>query len=252
MWGNFLSMKPFNDLIEKLRQELVELSGKQGNLKDKKVIQKSQELDEFLNSFYELLYVTKQNRTTRTYKTTAEAVVAALSKKGLIGNGRILRLKEFCRRVGEKINLSPLQLSNLDLLAQVHNLGKVAIPNRLLFKEGPLAEKERQAIRQHPEKGYRIALFSEELSGLADLILKHHERWDGSGYPLGLKKTEIPVECRILTVADAYDAMTSDRPYCKAMHQKKALKELERCAGSQFDTELVEAFSEVVERRPEE
>ncbi|OPL09829.1 MAG: hypothetical protein AVO34_04995 [Firmicutes bacterium ML8_F2] len=192
-----------------------------------------------------------QKPTTCYYKTVAEAVATALSKKGLTDKGCILRLKEFCRMKGKKVNLSPLQLGSLDLLAQVHNLGMVVIPSQLLFKKGPLTEKERQTARQHPEEGYRIALYLEELSGIADLILKHHEYWDGSGYPLGLIKAEIPAECRILAVVDAYNATTSDRPYRRAIREEDAVTELKRCAGSQFDPELVEVFCEIVERRPE-
>jgi len=244
-------MEPFNDLVEKLRRELVELAQKEGNLRDEKVVRKSQELDEFLNSFYELVSSGVQDCTARTRETIDEIVAAALCKKGLTDKNRLSRLKRLCCEVGKKLSLSPLQLGNLDLLARVHNLGMVVIPNRLLLKKGPLTEKERQIIRRHPEKGYRIALYLEELSGIADLILKHHEHWDGSGYPLGIKKAEIPVECRILAVVDAYGAMTSDRPYRRAMREEDALAKLKRCAGGQFDPELVEAFYGVMDRGPE-
>jgi HD-GYP domain-containing protein (c-di-GMP phosphodiesterase class II) len=118
-------------------------------------------------------------------------------------------VQKLCRRLGEKIGLSLQQLVNLSLLAQVHDLGKVGIPDQILFKRGPLTEKEWEVMRQHPEKGYRIALSSPDLAGIADLILKHHEKWDGTGYPLGLKGEDIPIECRVLALADAFDAMCS-------------------------------------------
>ncbi|MBS3779401.1 MAG: HD domain-containing protein [Desulfovermiculus sp.] len=112
----------------------------------------------------------------------------------------------------------------------------------ILFKPSPLTEAEWEVMRQHPEKGHRIALASTDLAGIADLILRHHERWDGQGYPMGLQGEAIPIECRILAIVDAFDSMTNERPYRKAMPTAEALKELHRCAGSQFDPQLVEAF----------
>jgi HD-GYP domain-containing protein (c-di-GMP phosphodiesterase class II) len=134
----------------------------------------------------------------------------------------------------------------LALLAQVHDIGKVGIPDQILLKNGPLNEEEWKIMRKHSEKGHRIASASADLLGIADFILKHHERWDGSGYPLGLKGKEIPVECRILAIVDAFDAMTSDRPYKEPRSIGDAIEELKRCAGSQFDPELVTMFLSVL------
>jgi HD-GYP domain-containing protein (c-di-GMP phosphodiesterase class II) len=106
-------------------------------------------------------------------------------------------------------------------------------------------------MQQHPEKGYRIAHSTTDLAGIADLILKHHERWDGKGYPLGLAGDEIPIECRILAIADSFDAMTNDRPYRKAISVPEALKELKRFAGSQFDPNLVSVFIVLMSEKTE-
>ena len=96
-------------------------------------------------------------------------------------------------------------------------------------------------------EGYRIALSSTDLSSIADFILKHHERWDGNGYPLGISGEEIPIECRILSIVDAFDAMTNDRPYRKAMTINEAVEELKRSAGTQFDPDLVPVFLSVIQ-----
>ena len=102
-------------------------------------------------------------------------------------------------------------------------------------------------IKEHPERGYKIASASEEFALIADEILAHHERWDGGGYPEGLKEEDIPYLARIITIIDSYDVMTNDRPYSKAISQEEALREIKECAGSQFDPYLVEKFIEVLE-----
>lgn len=183
---------------------------------------------------------------TGAHNKVVQSLLTTLAERDFITEGHAQRLEELCRKVGEKINLSSRQLSDLALLAQVHDLGKVGIPDKILFKKTPLTEKEMEIMRQHPEKGYRIAVASADLSGVSDLILKHHERWDGTGYPMGIKGKAIPVECRILAIADAYDAMTTKRPYSKVKSKQEALAELSRCAGSQFDPKLAKVFLSVL------
>jgi HD-GYP domain-containing protein (c-di-GMP phosphodiesterase class II) len=135
----------------------------------------------------------------------------------------------------------------LALFAQVYDLGKVGLPDSVIHSSmqsnaGTLTEAEREALHRHPESGYRIASSSPELADIADLILKHHENYDGKGYPLGLKGDAIPIECRLLSVAIAYSAMSNPRPYAKTLTPAETLAELQRCAGSQFDPVAVESF----------
>lgn len=174
------------------------------------------------------------------------ALMAALSERDHITEGHAQRLDDLCMQIGKKSGLPPHSLANLTLLSQVHDLGKVGIPDSILCKAGPLTDNEWEIMRLHPEKGYRIALSSPDLSGVADLILKHHEKWNGTGYPLGLKGKEIPVECRILAIVDAFDAMTNDRPYSRAKSKEDAIEEIKRCSGTQFDPSLVEIFLSVL------
>jgi HD-GYP domain-containing protein (c-di-GMP phosphodiesterase class II) len=137
--------------------------------------------------------------------------------------------------------------SDLMLLAQFHDIGKVGISDHILYKPGPLTPEEMEEIKLHSIIGYRIAVSSPDLASIAELILKHHEWYNGMGYPLGLKGQDIPLECRILLIADAYDAMTNDRPYRKAMPHNEALRELEKCSGQQFDPVLVKQFINLVQ-----
>lgn len=205
-----------------------------------------QSLKEIYKKADDLMYQEKLYLGASVRSRIVNALLTALSERDYIAEGHARRMQKLCQELGEKVGLSAQQLANLSLLAQVHDLGKVGIPDRILFKRGPLTEKEWEVMRQHPEKGYRIALSSPDLAGIADLILKHHEKWDGTGYPLGLKGEQIPIECRILSIVDAFDAMTSGRPYRRAKTIEEALEEIRRCAGTQFDPGLAEAFIEMM------
>lgn len=156
------------------------------------------------------------------------------------------RMKELSVKIGKKMDLYDNELDELSLLAMLHDIGKIAIPDYILGKPAKLTEEEWKIMKSHCEIGYRIAVASPELAHIANLILSHHERWDGAGYPQELKGEEIPLLARIIAVVDAYDAMTSDRPYHVAITSDAALKELERCSGTQFDPSIVGKFIEVI------
>jgi diguanylate cyclase (GGDEF)-like protein/PAS domain S-box-containing protein len=207
---------------------------------------RSDDLTKIYKQADDLMYRDKLNRDVNSRSQIMKTLMAALEERDFITSGHALRLEDLCLQLGQKVHLSPHQLSDLNLLAQVHDLGKVGIPDSILFKPGPLTAEEWEIMRQHPEKGYRIAQTSTDLAGIADLILKHHEHWDGTGYPLGLSGEEIPIECRILAIVDSFDAMTNDRPYRKAMPAEEALAELEKYAGTQFDPQLVGVFLEMI------
>jgi len=162
------------------------------------------------------------------------------------------RMGEMARQVGEKLGLSGSHIDELMLLANLHDLGKIGIPEEIVKKPGSLDAEEWEIIKKHPEIGYRIAESIPELGPIAQGILSHHEWWDGSGYPRGLKGTEIPLIARIIAVLDAYDVMTNGRPYKKPIKSRDALEELKRCAGTQFDPQIVETFIDVIENFPEE
>lgn len=152
---------------------------------------------------------------------------------------RLVRLSEM---VGRKLNLSQKELDQLELLSTLHDIGKIGIPERILNKPGKLDDEEWIEMKKHPQIGYRIANASLELAPIAEYILCHHERWDGTGYPQNLSGRQIPLLSRILSIVDAYDAMTQDRPYRKKLAPSAAVDELRLNAGTQFDPEIVDIF----------
>lgn len=152
------------------------------------------------------------------------------------------RMVEVSRAIGEKMGLADVALDELELLATLHDIGKIGISDTILTKPGKLTPDEWKIMKTHTEIGYRIALSTMELAPIAEYILCHHERWDGSGYPNGLSGDNIPIHSRIISVADAFDAMIFDRIYRKAKSVNDAIEEIKRCSGTQFDPKVVEVF----------
>jgi diguanylate cyclase (GGDEF)-like protein/putative nucleotidyltransferase with HDIG domain len=156
------------------------------------------------------------------------------------------RVSELAARVASRLGLEPEQVELTRLAGSLHDLGKLAIPEEILRKPGALTDSERLVLERHPQIGFRM-LDSLGVDPVADLVLHHHERWDGAGYPDGLQGEAIPLGARIIFVTDAFDAMTSDRIYRPKRSSDAALAELRRCAGSQFDPAIVAAFVEEIE-----
>ncbi|TMK73503.1 MAG: diguanylate cyclase [Actinobacteria bacterium] len=156
------------------------------------------------------------------------------------------RVAELAARVALRLGLDAEQVELTRLAGSLHDLGKLAIPEEILRKPGELTDSERLVLERHPQIGFRM-LDSLGVDPVADIVLHHHERWDGAGYPNGLRGEQIPLGARIIFVADAYDAITSDRVYSPRRSPETGLTELRRCAGSQFDPTIVAAFAEDVE-----
>ena len=152
------------------------------------------------------------------------------------------RLKEYTRKLAERLDLPQEDLERLEMLCEIHDVGNVSIDKEILFKDEDLTEEDWEEIRKHPEVGYRIAKAIPELTGVASYILHHHERWDGKGYPHGLKGEEIPLLSRIFSIVDCFDAMTQDKPYRLAYSKESAIQYLKDQAGKRFDPDLVKEF----------
>ncbi len=170
------------------------------------------------------------------------ALIKTITKKEFSTEGHSVGIQKLTEKMAHALRMSEESVQQLCQLAMFHDIGKVGISDHILFKPGPLTGEEILEIKRHCEIGFRIAQSSPDLSPIADFILKHHERWDGKGYPLGIKGEDIPLECRVLAIVDAYDAMISDRPYREALSHEAAVKELRDCAGTQFDPLLVDTF----------
>ena len=177
---------------------------------------------------------------------TIYTIMAALHEKNFREEQHSLRVSELCEKMGEALELQEDDIKELKTVGLLHDIGKVAIEEGILNKNGKLDVDEWGEIKKHPEIGYRILSTVNELSEMADYVLAHHERWDGSGYPKGLKGKEIPIQSRIIAIADAYDAMISERSYRHALSKEIAISELLKGAGTQFCKEYVSIFIDKV------
>ena len=172
----------------------------------------------------------------------AASLARAVDARDVYTGSHSQRVAELAARTARRLGLPEEEVELTRLAASLHDLGKLAIPEEILRKPGPLTDPERIVLERHPQIGFRM-LESLGVDPVADWVLHHHERWDGSGYPDGLPGEQIPLGARIIFVADAYDAMTSERVYRRRVSSEQAVAELQRCAGSQFDPEIVDAFA---------
>lgn len=179
------------------------------------------------------------------YRVTLKALVQALETRDFETHGHSERVVTFSLRLGYELGLSHEALRDLELGALLHDIGKIGVPDAILRKPSKLNEQEWKKMKLHPVHGYRILRNIPFLGGAARVVFQHHERWDGSGYPSGLKGEAIDIGARIFSVIDAFDAMISDRVYRRGRPYEDAVRELEACAGSQFDPVVVEAFKAV-------
>ncbi len=178
----------------------------------------------------------------RLFDNTLHALVAALDAKDPYTQGHARRVTDYALFLGQKLNFSEEELRDLHMGALLHDIGKIGTHDLLLNKEGNLSQEEETLIREHPLKGTLMVVGIENLSHVVPTILHHHERWDGKGYPGRLKGEQIPLHARIVAVADAFDAMNTNRTYRKALGEQSILDELKKGRKKQFDPLLVDLF----------
>jgi len=180
------------------------------------------------------------------YMQTVTALANSIQAKDAYTMGHCQRVKEICCKIAKRLNFSEAELQMLEYAAILHDIGKIGIRASILNKKGRLTAAEYNEIKKHPIISYNILKDVKFLKDCLNAIIQHHEKYDGTGYPYGLKGNEISLHGRILCIADAFDAMTSSRPYRKAMSAEEALNEIKRCRGTQFDPEITDLFIEIM------
>jgi len=178
----------------------------------------------------------------RVYEQAVGALVSAASQRDRTAEGHSYRVTRYCLAIGKVLNLPTDDLCDLKYAAGLHDIGKVAISRKILNKLGKLTDDEFEIMKQHSAISIRILEKIEGLQSASVLVKHHHERYDGRGYPDGLRGEEIPLGSRIIAVAEAFDILTSDVPWRDAMDQQSALTEIEACSGTQFDPVVVQAL----------
>jgi len=180
------------------------------------------------------------------YIGSIKALAQALDARDAYYKGHSDRVTRYAVSIARKMNLPQGIIENIRYAAMIHDIGKIGIPDTILQKIEPLTKDEWERIREHPDIGEALISPIDFLENVTSLIKYHHERWDGKGYPEGLKGDEIPLGARIISIADSFDSMTSTRPYRKALTKKEAMDELIRQRGKQFDPKIVDIFLDVL------
>ena len=233
-------MKPFDlrqaeAAVERAlgHHELIVAKRRYENHLEELVAQRTAELDDALGSLE------------NAYRSTLQALTAALETRDAETHGHSERVVTFSLRLGREYGLSSVEMKALEFGSLLHDIGKIGVPDAILRKPAKLTDEEWERMREHPSHGQQILRGIKFLEGAARVVAQHHEKWDGSGYPLGLREEEIDVCARIFSVADAFDAITSDRVYRKGRPYEAASAELDEWAGRQFDPKIVDAFHRV-------
>lgn len=200
----------------------------------------NQDINEIIKEAEERMYRNKLLEDRSTRNSIISSLTKNLEEKSYETEDHAYRIYNLCVKIGKILNLSTDKLDELYLLARLHDIGKIGIDSKILNKPGKLTDEEWEIVKTHCEIGYRIAASTPDLMHIAYGILTHHERYDGTGYPKGLKGEQIPLLSKLLAIVDAFDVMTHDRPYKVRMTVAEAIEELKRCSGKQFDPNLVE------------
>ncbi len=206
----------------------------------------NKDLEEVLREAEDNMFRQKLAENQSARSSILQALLSTLQAKSYETEAHAQRMLDIAWEMGRKLDLPDEELNRLYLLITLHDIGKINIPEEILTKSGKLNEEEWEMIKEHPEIGYRIAKATNQFSHVAEDILSHHERWDGGGYPRGLKQSEIPLLARITAIVDAYDVMSNGRPYKSPKGKQAIIDEFKKYAGIQFDPSLVDIFIDIL------
>ncbi len=201
-----------------------------------------EEIDDLLREAEDNMYHDKLHKSPSIRGKTLSAIMSALYEKSEREEKHSTRVSQLCEKIAMAMDLDSKSINELKMAGILHDIGKITIDLTILEKDGPLSAEEWTMIKKHSEIGYRILSAANDMSEIANYVLAHHERIDGKGYPKGLSGDEIPYQSKVIAIADAYDAMTSNRPYRQAMSKEEAISELYRYSDIQFDKDIVEIF----------
>lgn len=207
---------------------------------------KGQNIKEILKKAEGYMYKKKLFESPSVREKTIKAIISTLHEKNKREEQHSFRTAELCRKMGKALSLPESEIEDLKTAGLLHDIGKIAIEENILNKKERLTSNEREEMKRHPEIGYRILSTVNDMLEISQYVLAHHERWDGCGYPKGLRREKIPLQSRIISIADAYDAMISKRSYSDVMPEEIAVQKLREDAGTQFDPALVNIFIQEV------
>ncbi len=211
-------------------------------------VNQDESIEKILKLAEDKMYLQKRGDEKVTHRSVMSSLKRSLYRKDFGTEDHIKRMEILALALGKNLRLAETKLNELVILSALHDIGKISIADSIIQKPGKLSPSEWELVKKHPEVGWHIAKSSMDLAAVADAILAHHENWDGSGYPKGLKGDEIPLLSRIISLVDAYDAMTSERPYREALSREQAILEIRKCSGINYDPGLVEIFMEIVQK----
>ena len=199
------------------------------------------------NQAFRYRFMEMEDRYRKQALAMACALVSLVDLRDAYTGSHSSRVASYARDMGLRLGLSDTQLDNVVMAALLHDIGKIGVPDDVLLKQGKLTDEEFAHIKKHPELGWMALKTIEDFKSISLIVLHHHERMDGGGYPGGLKGNAIPLGARMIAVADSYDALTTNRPYRTARTKRQALDELLRCVDSQFDSRVLAAFLDAMD-----
>jgi diguanylate cyclase (GGDEF)-like protein len=243
------SIKESEEIIKRINQEISKEEGELAvsiALGNAAKVDIEEDLMMVLSKAEDRMYKNKISSRKSARSSVLSAFLTSLKEKSSETEEHVSRMSQIANDFADEIGLSNSEKDRLHLLTQMHDIGKIAVPEEILNKPNRLSEKEWELMKKHTETGFRITSNLEDFAHISYEILHHHEHWNGCGYPDGLAGEKIPMLSRMLSIIDAYDVMISGRPYQDSMTEEEALKELQRCAGTQFDPELVDKFIQII------